>query len=251
VGESAGGPMSLVTNIPMSSAVDDDNIVFGFIEYVSDPTSWTADGGLLSRLLEHAVYTVLALAVAAAVALPIGLVIGHTNRGSFLALNLANAARALPTLGVLIAVALLTTLGLGPVMVALVILGIPPILASTYAGIQNVDPAAVDAARGMGMTEREVLWGVEVPIALPLIFSGLRAATLQIVSTATIAAVVALGGLGRPLLDSIAIRDYPQAMAAAMLVAALAIAFDLFFAALTRVVVSPGVGGRKVTRSRG
>jgi osmoprotectant transport system permease protein len=231
--------------------MNDDNIVVGFAEYVSDPDSWTAPGGLLSRVLEHGLYTVLALTVAALVALPVGLLVGHTNRGSFLALNLANGARALPTLGVLILVALATSIGLGPVMMALVILGIPPILASTYAGIRNVDPAAVDAARGMGMTEREVLWGVEVPIALPLIFSGLRAATLQIVSTATIAAVVALGGLGRPLLDSIALRDYPQAMAAAVLVAGLAIVFDLFFATLTRVVVSPGVDGRKVTRSRG
>lgn len=231
--------------------MNDDNIVVGFLEYVGNPASWTAPDGLLSRILEHTFYTVLALAVAALVALPVGLLIGHTNRGSFLALNLANGARALPTLGVLILVALATTIGLGPVMVALVILGIPPILASTYAGIRNVAPDVVDAARGMGMTEREILWGVEVPIALPLIFSGLRAATLQIVSTATIAAIVALGGLGRPLLDSLALRDYPEAMAAALLVAALAIAFDLFFAALTRVVVSPGVRPRKVSGSRG
>lgn len=227
------------------------NIVAEFVEFVSEPASWTNEGGLLDRVVEHTFYTVLALSIAAAIALPLGLLIGHTNRGSFVALNLANAARALPTLGVLILVALATTLGLGPVMVALVILGIPPILANTYAGIRNVSPEAVDAARGMGMTERELLWGVEVPIALPLIISGLRAATLQIVSTATIAAIVALGGLGRPLLDSIAVRDFPQAMAAAMLVAALAIAFDLFFAALTRVVVSPGITGRKVARSRG
>jgi osmoprotectant transport system permease protein len=100
------------------------------------------------------------------------------------------------------------------------------------------------------MTGREVLWRVEVPNALPLVMSGLRGATLQIVSTATIAAVVALGGLGRPLLDSIAIRNYPEAMAAALLVAALAIVFDLIFAGLTRVVVSPGVSGRRVSRSR-
>lgn len=227
-----------------------NGIVSGFVDYVSDPATWTAQGGLLQRIAEHCMYTVLALAAAALIALPLGLLIGHTNRGSFLALNLANTFRALPTLGVLIFVALATTIGLGPVMFALVILGIPPILASTYAGIRNVEPDTVDAARGMGMTGREILWGVEVPIALPLVFSGIRAATLQIVSTATIAAVVALGGLGRPLLDSIALRDYPEAMAAALLVAALAIVFDLFFATLTRVVVSPGVGGRKVKPSR-
>jgi osmoprotectant transport system permease protein len=233
----------------MRTASDDSNIVVGFVDYVSDPNTWTGDTGLLARIAEHAGYTVLALAVAALIALPIGLLIGHTNRGSFLALNLANTARALPTLGVLIGIALLTSIDIRPVMVALVILGVPPILASTYAGIRNVDPDVVDAAVGMGMTGQEVLWKVEVPIALPLVFSGLRAATLQIVSTATIAAVVALGGLGRPLLDNLALRNYPEAMAAAMLVAALAVAFDLFFAVVTRGVVSPGVRGRRVTRS--
>ncbi|MGH3356933.1 MAG: ABC transporter permease [Nocardioidaceae bacterium] len=231
--------------------MSEDSIVVGFLEYVGDPATWTGGGGLLSRILEHTFYTALALLLAALVALPVGLLIGHTNRGSFLALNIANAARALPTLGFLLLVVLATSIGLGPVLLALVVLGIPPILASTYAGIRNVDPSAVDAARGMGMTEREVLWRVEVPIALPLVISGLRAATLQIVSTATIAAIVALGGLGRPLLDSIARSEYPQAMAAALLVAALAIVLDLFFVALTRVVASPGVTGRKVSRSTG
>jgi osmoprotectant transport system permease protein len=237
--------------IAASTTTGDDNIVAAFVEYVGDPATWTGQGGLVGRILEHSFYTGLALGLAALVALPLGLLIGHTNRGSFVALNTANAARALPTLGVLILVALATSIDIRPVMVALVILGVPPILASTYAGIRNVDPDVVDAARGMGMTEREVLWKVEVPNALPLVISGLRAATLQIVSTATIAAVVALGGLGRPLLDNLQLRNYPQAMAAALLVAALAIVFDLFFAALTRVVVSPGVGGRRVARARG
>jgi osmoprotectant transport system permease protein len=230
--------------------MSEDNILVGFVDFVGNPESWTGPGGLLTRIGEHTGYTLLALAIAASIALPVGLLIGHTNRGSYLAINIANGARALPTLGLLILLALATSIGVGPVMVALVILGIPPILASTYAGIRNVDPSVVDAAYGMGMTGREVLWRVEVPNALPLVLSGLRGATLQIVSTATIAAVVALGGLGRPLLDSIAIRDYPQAMAAALLVAALAIVFDLFFAGLTRVVVSPGVSGRRVSRSR-
>jgi osmoprotectant transport system permease protein len=227
-----------------------NSILTEFTEYVSDPATWTAPGGLLQRVVEHSVYTVVALLIAAAIALPVGLLIGHTDRGSFLALNLANGARAIPTTGVLVFLALAIAIGVGPVMVALVILGIPPILASTYAGIRNVDPDVVDAAKGMGMTGREVLWGVEVPIAIPLVFSGIRAATLQIVSTATIAAYVGLGGIGRPLFDSIQLREYGQAMATALLVAALAITFDLLLAALTRGVVSPGVGGRRVTRSQ-
>ena len=234
----------------MTVTTSEENIVGGFLDHAGDPATWTGAGGLLERVVEHLAYTGLALGVAALIALPAGLLIGHTNRGSFLALNLSNSARALPVLGVLILAALEIGIGLGPVILVLVILGVPPILASTYAGIRNVDPDAVDAARGMGMTEREVLWRVEVPIALPLVISGLRAATLQIVSTATIAAFVALGGLGRPLFDSIARFEYPPAMLAALLVAALAITLDLMFAALTRVVVSPGVGGRRVTRSR-
>lgn len=227
-----------------------NSILAQFAEYVSDPASWTGPGGLVQRVVEQSFYTVSALLMAAAIALPLGLLIGHTNRGSFLALNIANAARALPSTGLLILLALATTIGVGPVMVALVILGVPPILASTYAGIRNVDPDVVDAAKGMGMTGREVLWGVEVPIALPLVFSGIRAATLQIVSTATIAAVVGLGGIGRPLYDSIQLRGYGEAMATALLVAALAVSFDLFLAAVTRGVVSPGVGGRTVARSQ-
>ena len=230
-------------------ASDNSNIVAGFVDYVSDPDTWTGGSGLLARIGEHAGYTVFALAVAALIALPIGLLIGHTNRGAFLALNIANAARALPSTGLLIFLALAIAIGVLPALVALVVLGVPPILANTYAGIRNVDPDVVDAAVGMGMTGREVLWKVEVPNALPLVFSGLRAATLQIVSTATIAAVVALGGLGRPLLDNLALRNYPEALTAALLVAALAVAFDLFFAVVTRGVVSPGVRGRRVSRS--
>lgn len=233
----------------MRTATDDGSIVGGFVHYVSDPSTWTGGTGLLARIAEHAGYTVLALAVAALIALPIGLLIGHTNRGSFFALNIANAARALPSTGLLIFLALAIAIGALPAVVTLVVLGVPPILASTYAGIRNVDPDVVDAAVGMGMTGREVLWGVEVPNALPLVFSGVRAATLQIVSTATIAAVVGLGGLGRPLLDNLALRNYPEAMTAALLVAALAVAFDLFFAVVTRGVVSPGVRGRRVSRS--
>ena len=235
----------------MSAGTGRGNIVAGFVDYVSDPSTWTGDSGLLARIAEHAEYTVFALALAALVALPVGLLIGHTNRGSFLALNIANAARALPSTGLLIFLALAFAIGVLPAVVALVVLGVPPILASTYAGIRNVDPDVVDAAVGMGMTGREVLWKVEVPNALPLMFSGVRAATLQIVSTATIAAVVGLGGLGRPLLDNLQLRNYPEAMTAALLVAALAVAFDLFFAAVTRGVVSPGVRGRRVTRSQG
>lgn len=226
-----------------------DGILPGFVDYVGEPSTWIGSDGLLLRIAEHLQYTGMALAMGALIAVPIGLFIGHTDRGSSLVTSLANAARALPTLGLLLLVVLATSIGLGPVLLVLVILAVPPILSSTYAGIRSVDPYATDAARGIGMTQWEILFRVEIPMALPLIISGLRAATLQVVSTATIAAVVALGGLGRPLLDSIARREYPQAITAALLVAALAIVLDLLFATVTRLITSPGLRGAHASRT--
>ncbi|MFD7161506.1 ABC transporter permease [Kribbella sp. NPDC059898] len=216
-------------------------------EFLTDPANWRGAEGIGTRLGEHVWYTFLALALALLVAFPVGVLIGHTRRGAFLAINLGNAARALPTLGLLTMVVLLMgKIGLLPVLIALVVLGIPPILTATYAGIAGVDPVTVDAARGMGMTEGEILRQVELPIALPLIISGIRSATLQIVSTATIAALVALGGLGRYVVDGLSLRDFPQMLSGAVLVALLAIVLDLLFALLTRLTVSVGLTGRVV-----
>jgi osmoprotectant transport system permease protein len=129
---------------------------------------------------------------------------------------------------------------IGP-LIALVVLAVPPLLAGTYAGVRNVDPAVVDAARGMGMRGGEVLWRVELPNALPLIIGGVRSAVLQVISTATIAAYVGLGGLGRYIFDGLAQRDFPQMIGGSLLVALLAIVVDLLLVALQKVVVSPGL----------
>jgi osmoprotectant transport system permease protein len=223
----------------------------GMLDFLTDPANWSGAEGIGNRILQHLWYTVLALAIATAIALPVGLLIGHTRRGAFLAINIGNAARALPTLGLLMLIVLLMgRIGFLPVLIALVVLGIPPILTSTYAGISGVDPATVDAARGMGMTEGEVLRKVEIPVALPLIISGVRAATLYIVSTATIAAYVALGGLGRYVVDGLALRDFPQMLTGAVLVALLVIVLDLLFALLARLTVSDGLTGRVRTGRR-
>ena len=214
-------------------------------EYLTDSYNWSGPEGIWARILEHLWYTFAALGLSTAIGLPIGLRIGHTRRGAFLAINTGNAARALPSLGLLMLAVLLTDqIGFLPVLIALVALGIPPILASTYAGISGVDPATIDAARGMGMTGREILTKVEIPIALPLIISGLRSATLQIVSTATIAALVALGGLGRYVVDGLKLRDFPQMCTGALLVALLAIGLDAIFAAIARLTVSEGLKAR-------
>lgn len=225
-------------------------MIEGMLGFLSDSANWSGAEGIWNRTLQHIWYTFLALALAAVVAFPVGVLIGHTRRGAFLAINLGNAARALPTLGLLTLIVLLMgKIGLVPVLVALVVLGIPPILTATYAGIAGVDAATVDAARGMGMTEGEIVRKVELPIALPLIISGLRSATLQIVSTATIAALVALGGLGRYVVDGLSLRDFPQMLSGAVLVAALAIALDLLFALASRLTVSDGLTGRVTKKS--
>jgi len=211
-------------------------------QYLTDSYNWSGPEGIWARLVQHIWYTFAALGLYAAIALPVGLRIGHTPRGAFLAINLGNAARALPSLGLLMLAVLLTNqIGFLPVLIALVALGIPPILASTYAGLSGVDPATIDAARGMGMTGREILTKVEIPIALPLIISGLRGATLQIVSTATIAALVSLGGLGRYVVDGLKLRDFPQMFSGALLVALLAILLDVLFAVVGRIAVSDGL----------
>lgn len=220
-------------------------------DYLGNSAHWSGPEGVPARVLEHLEYTFLALAFVCLIALPLGLFVGHTGRGSVAIAGTANALRALPDFGLLVYVVLLISGRLPaelayllPSVLVLVILGIPAVLSATYAGIQAVDPAARDAAKGMGMTGSQVLWRVEVPNAMPLILSGVRSSMLQIVATATIAAYVSLGGLGRFIIDGQSQRDYSQMAAGAVLVGLLAIVLDLLVAGIQRLVVSPGVTGR-------
>ena len=217
------------------------NFVERAIAYVLTADNWTGPVGIAARILEHLEYTVLAVAASALVAIPVGLIIGHTGRGTLLVVGAVNGLRSLPTLGVLLFGTLLYGLGLGPSLVALILLGVPALLAGTYAGIANVEPTVVDAARAMGMTEAQVLMRVEVPNALPLILGGLRNATLQVVATATVAAYASLGGLGRYLIDGIKEREFHLALVGALMVAALALALDGLLALLVWASV-PGTG---------
>ncbi len=212
-----------------------------YLSYLLDAAHWSGSQGIPQRLVEHLGYTALTMIIALVVGVPLGAWIGHTGRGGFLAVGLANGLRALPTLGLLILLVTLIGLGITGPLIALVILAVPPILAGTYAGVRNVDTAIVDAARGMGMRGREILFQVELPNALPLIIGGVRSSVLQVISTATIAAYVALGGLGRFIIDGLAIRDFPQMVAGSILVAALAIVADLLLAGLQKLLVSPGL----------
>ncbi|HEY4422002.1 MAG TPA: ABC transporter permease [Pseudonocardia sp.] len=212
-----------------------------YFGWLFDAANWTDQGGVFQRLLQHIGYTALTMAIAMVLAVPLGAWIGHTGRGGFLVVGLANGLRALPTLGLLVLLVGAIGIGLIGPLIALVILAVPPILAGTYAGVRNVDSAVVDAARGMGMRGRDVLFRVELPNALPLVVGGIRSSTLQVISTATIAAYVALGGLGRFIVDGLAIRDFPEMIGGSILVAALAIAADLLLAALQKTLVSPGL----------
>ena len=226
-----------------------------YFSYLLNGANWhlTGDSSIPERIGQHVAYVVVTLVIGAAIALPVGLLIGHTNRGAFFAIALGNLGRSLPTFGLVLL--LVVTFGVyqWPVILGLVVLAIPPILAQTYAGIRSVDRSAVDAAVGMGMRPRQVLFSAELPMALPLIIGGLRSAVLQVTATATIAAYASFGGLGRLLIDGLNRNDYPQIMAGALLVAALAVALDYLSAAVERVVVSPGVRertGRRTRRSR-
>lgn len=241
--------------------------------WFNDPQNWWGPFGLAVRIREHVIYTAIILLIATAIALPVGLVVGHTGRGVVLVVGLANGLRAVPTLGFVVLMFLLlsstitTTFSIPwvvergglanfiAVMIVLVLLALPPILTSTYAGVQNVDPAARDAARGMGMTGAQIVRKVEFPCALPLIMSGIRSASLQVIATVTVAAYLPfLGGLGRFIKDGADVindlqNGYPAMVAAGITVAVLAVVVDALFNVVQHFVVSPGLSGRSA-RSR-
>jgi osmoprotectant transport system permease protein len=225
-------------------------MINSIFQWLTDSAQWSGPDGIPTRVLEHLEYSVVTLLIAAAIAIPVGLFVGHTGRGRFL-VSVANSLRAVPTLGLLFAISLWigpkihgSLAFVIPSIVVLVLLAIPPILSGTYAGIEGVDPDARDAAKGMGMRGSEALFKVELPCALPLVMSGLRSAALQVIATATIASSVSLGGLGRYLIDGLANSEYEVMAGGAVCVAALAVLVDLLMAGLQRAVVSPGLTGK-------
>jgi osmoprotectant transport system permease protein len=225
------------------------------IEWFTDPEHWSGSAGIPVRLLEHVEMSLLSVTVAALIAFPLGLLVGHTSRGTFLVVSVANLGRAIPSFGLLFLFVLFFPLGLDtpsalrpPILFALVLLGIPPILTNTYVGIQSVEPDALEAARGMGMTEGDVLRRLELPLAAPLIVAGLRTAAVQVVATATLAAVVAGGGLGRLITDGFATGNDAQIFGGAVLVALLAILTELGFGLLQRSVAPRTTSRRRSDR---
>lgn len=211
------------------------------LAWMTDPASWTGPAGIVARLGEHLVLSALALLVALAIAIPIGLYVGHTGRGGTATLNVAGIGRAIPSYALLIVLFPILGFGLAVPLVALVVLAIPPILANVYVGLRAVDRDLVEAARGMGMRDRDVLRQVEIPVALPVIAAGLRSASVAIIATATLAALIGGGGLGRFIVDGFGLRDEGMLVGGALLVAILAVSVDRGFTIAERRLISPGI----------
>ena len=222
------------------------------LTWFTDPANWQGEDGIPHRVLQHLEYTAVALVLAAAHRDP-ARAVGRSHRPGCAGWSRwpTRCARCRPSAccspcrcgsGRRSAGDLAFTM---PSILVLVVLAIPPLLAGTYAGIEAVAPAARDAARGVGMTSGQVLRQVEMPNGLPLLMSGVRSAVLQVVATATVAAYIGLGGLGRYLIDGIALGDYPQTAGGAILVAVLAVVLDGVLALVQRRAVSPGLTGRQ------
>jgi len=204
-------------------------VLAGTWRWFGDPAHWSGPDGVPVRLLEHLQLVLISVGIAAAIALPVALVLGHYRRGGVVAVNVSNVGRAIPTFAVLVLLAVTPGIGVGTTaaVIALVVFAVPPILTNAYVGMVGVDRDVVESSRGMGMTGWQQLRRVEVPLALPLIAAGLRTAAVQVVATATLAALVAGGGLGRFIVDGLGQQDTPQVFAGAILVAVFAMVTEV------------------------
>ncbi|CAN5777847.1 ABC transporter permease subunit [soil metagenome] len=219
-----------------------------FVEFVTDPATWSGTGSFWVRLFDHLWVSVAATVIAFVLVFPLALYLGHIRKGSQAATAVVNIGRALPSFGIL-AIAFLVLIEMGvagvrspwPILLALIALAAPPVFTNTIAGIQAVQPSTVEAARGMGLTERQILTGIELPLAMPLVMEGLRIAFVQVIATATLGAIVAWGGLGRYIIDGFAIRDNGEILFGALAVGLLAIAAEFAFSRIHRAVVPKGL----------
>jgi osmoprotectant transport system permease protein len=206
-------------------------------DWLKSPAHWHGGNAIGLRVLQHLQFSALALLVAAAIALPLGVWLGHAGRGGVVIVNVANAGRAIPTLGLLVLMVNLLGFSALAWLVPLVALAIPPILVNAYEGVAGVDPGLKDAARGMGMTGWQALWKAELPVALPLIMLGLRTAAIFVVATATIAAEIGLGGIGRFIIDGLSQENYAEVAGGAALVVILALLVQAVFTVLRYLIV--------------
>jgi osmoprotectant transport system permease protein len=225
-------------------------VIADIVAWFTDPANWSGPNGIPTRVLEHVEIAVVALLIAAAIGLPIGIWIGHTRRHVRFAINLANLGRAVPSLAAIAIVVPITQpispkgggFDLYPTVIAMVLLAIPPILVNTYAGISEVDRDLVESARGMGLREREILRGVELPIALPVVIGGIRSAAVQVIATATLGAIYGLGALGRYIISGMQQNNANGMLfGGVILVALLALSAEGLLALAQRRLTSPGL----------
>lgn len=228
------------------------SFVASVARWFADPAHWHGTSGVPVRVLQHLELSALATVCAVALALPAGVLMGHARRGGLFAICVVNIGRAIPSFAI-VAVALPITIRLGlgfgfwPTFLAVFLLALPPIFTNAYTAIRGVDAQIVDAARGMGLREREVLLGVELPLGAPVIMAAVRVAAVQVVATAPLGALVGWGGLGRFIIDGLSQFDMPQVFAGALLVALLAIATDAGLGLVQRLVLPAGV--RRLSRA--
>src|SRR6266566_3079503 len=210
-------------------------------QWFADSAHWSGSDGIPRRLAEHVQLSAESVAIGALIALPIGIALGHYGRFGNLAINISNVGRALPSFGILVIAFQVFGLGDFPIVLSLTALAIPPMLTNSYVALREVDPDVKDAARGMGYRELAQLLRVELPLSVPLLMAGVRTSAVQVVATATLAAIIAGGGFGRYIIDGLARSDYPRLVAGALLVAALALATELLLAGLQRLLVPRGI----------
>ena len=231
------------------------------IAWIFDGSHWQPGGQtpfpIQDRLIEHLVYTLVSVGIAAVIALPLGFFIGHTGRGRQFVIAFTGSMRALPTLGLLFFLLMVfgyfLSYDTAPIVgatISFVILAIPSMLAGAYSGLESVDRQVIDAARANGMTEWQILTKVEIPLALPLIIGGLRAATLQVIATVTIASYAGLGGLGQIISNGIGLNDYDRILGGALLVTVLALLVDGLFALVQRLTATKGLAEQRPATSR-
>jgi osmoprotectant transport system permease protein len=209
--------------------------------WFSDPAHWSGADGIPHRLVEHVQLSAESVAIGALVALPVGIALGHYGRFGNLAINISNVGRALPSFGILVIAFQVFGLGDFPIVLSLTALAIPPMLTNSYVALREVDPDVKDAARGMGYRELTQVLKVELPLAVPLVMAGVRTSAVQVVATATLAALISGGGFGRYIIDGLAQQDFTKLFAGALLVAVLAMTTELSLSRLERLLVPRGI----------
>ncbi len=228
------------------------NLFLDAFAWLADPVNWQGSGSIPQRVAEHLAYTVVAVLAAVVIAVPLGWWIGHTGKGKEFVVGITGAARALPSFGLIFLFVMLAgvTQREPASVVVLMLLAVPPVLAGAYAGFEVIDRRTIDAARAMGMTEWQILWKVEVPLGLPLLFGGLRSGVLQVVATAVLISYIGLGGLGYDIVQGIQLRRFDQMLGSAILIIVLALLLDAIFALLERYAVPRGVRAGRSTDVR-